>query len=507
MDEVVLSKRTFLEKYADVMPKGAGSLFFIQIFSTLAFSVLYSTLVLYATNKLNLSDVTATGIVASFVAFNFALHLLGGYLGGRFLSYRVLFAIGMVAIIVGCLLISIPTTNYLYWGLAAFLTGCGLNITCINCMLTQLFLPDDKRREAAFLWNYSGMNVGFFVGFSVSGYYQLTNSYHKLFIFSCIGSLIALIITLFKWHGLRDRNTSYVTLSVAEKIRANVKGVILIIAILLGLRLILENASFSNNLVMVVGVLMAFVIATFAIRQPTAEARNKVWAYLILGFASLVFWTLYQLAPMGLMLFIERNVDRHYLGMLIAPQWVQNINTIVIIIGGPLLSVLFTSMRARGMRITIPIQFAMALLLIGVAFAILPIGIYFANDQGLCGFNWIAASFILQSIGELFISPIGYAMVGQLAPVRLQGIMMGTWMMMTGVAATLSGYFSNMALGAEHSTNPLVTNASFSHTFALLGWSAIGTGVVLLVLVPFILKLMQEKKLFGRLQMASVMSA
>lgn len=125
----MLTKKTFLQKYADIMPKGAGSLFFIQIFSTLAFSVLYSTLVLYITNKLNLGDTTATTITASFVAFNYALHLLGGYLGGRFLSNRCLFAIGMVAIMIGCLLISIPTTNALYWGLASFLTGCGLNVT------------------------------------------------------------------------------------------------------------------------------------------------------------------------------------------------------------------------------------------------------------------------------------------------------------------------------------------------------------------------------------------
>lgn len=506
MNETNLIKKTLLQKYADIMPKGAGALFFIQIFSTLAFSVLYSTLVLYTTNKLKMSDTVATGITASFVAFNYALHLLGGYLGGRFLSNRCLFAIGMVAIMIGCLLISIPTVTALYWGLAAFLTGCGLNVTCINCMLTQLFQPNDKRREAAFLWNYSGMNIGFFVGFSVSGYYQLSNSYHELFLFSSIGSFIALLLTLFKWKTLRDRSTNYVTLSGVEKLVANTKGLVLILALFLGMRWILENASLSNSVIMIVGVIMAFVIATFAMKQPTAEERNKIWAYLILAFTSLVFWTLYQLAPMGLMLFIERNVDRHYLGMLIAPQWVQNINTIVIIIGGPLLSMLFSSMRSRGMQFTIPMQFSIALLLIGIAFAILPIGIYFANAQGLSGFNWIFASFVLQSIGELFISPIGYAMVGQLAPTHLQGIMMGTWMMLTGVAATLSGYFSNLALGTTHSTDPLVTNASFSHTFGVLGWSAIGTGIALLVIVPFVLRLTKEKELLAREQLVSAVN-
>jgi len=497
------AKKSLHKKYSDIMPKGAGALFFIQMFATLAFSVLYSTLVLYTTNRLHMSDSVATGITASFVAFNFALHLLGGYIGGRFFSYRSLFSVGMFLQVIGCALISLPSTTPLFWGLATFLTGAGLNVTCINCMLTQLFKPNDKRREAAFLWNYSGMNVGFFVGFSVSGYLQLQNAYHELFLFAGIGNLIALLLTAFQWKSLNDTHTHFITLAKSEKFIANLKGAVFIILLVLALRVLLKNAHISNGLIMLVGVFMAFVIAFLAMKQPTPEESKKVWAYLILAVTSLVFWTLYQLAPMGLTLFIERNVDRHYLGMLIAPQWVQNINTVVIIIGGPLLSVLFSSMRNRGIQLTIPVQFGIALLLIGISMAILPAGIYFADARGYTNFNWILVSYILQSAGELFISPIGYAMVGQLAPVQLQGLMMGTWLMITGVAATLSGYFSNMALGSTNSTDPLITNPSFSHTFGLLGWAAIATGIVLLILIPFIIRLTQEKKLFAQTQMIS----
>jgi POT family proton-dependent oligopeptide transporter len=498
-----VTKKSLYQKYTDIMPTGAGALFFIQMFATLAFSVLYSTLVLYTTNRLHLSDTIATGITASFVAFNYALHLLGGYIGGRFFSYRSLFSVGMFLQVIGCALISLPSTTPLFWGLAAFLTGAGLNVTCINCMLTQLFKPNDKRREAAFLWNYSGMNVGFFIGFSVSGYLQLQNAYHELFLFASIGNLIALVLTAFKWKTLNDTNTSFLRLNKSERLSANLKGLFFILLLVLSLRVLLKNAHISNGLIMLVGIFMAFVIAYLAMKQPTPEESKKVWAYIILALTSLVFWTLYQLAPMGLTLFIERNVDRHYFGMLIAPQWVQNINTVVIIIGGPLLSILFTSMRNRGVQLTIPVQFGIALLLIGASMAILPAGIYFADAHGLVNFNWIFVSYILQSIGELFISPIGYAMVGQLAPVQLQGLMMGTWLMITGVAATLSGYFSNMALGNTSSTDPLVTNPSFSHTFGLLGWAAIVTGIVLLILIPFVLRLTQEKKLFAQSQAIS----
>src|SRR5260221_8745190 len=90
------TKKSILQKYQDVMPKGAGALFLIQIFATLSFSVLYSTLILYATKGLHMNDTLATSITGSFIALNYFLHLLGGYIGGRYLSYRSLFGMGMV---------------------------------------------------------------------------------------------------------------------------------------------------------------------------------------------------------------------------------------------------------------------------------------------------------------------------------------------------------------------------------------------------------------------------
>lgn len=490
-------KKSFYQKYSDVMPKGAGALCLIQIFATLSFSVLYSTLILYATDGLHLSDTLATSITGSFVALNYFLHLLGGYVGGRYLSYRSLFSIGMISQIAGCVLISIPDTHFLLWGLAAFLGGSGLNVTCINCMVTQLFEPDDKRREAAFLWNYSGMNIGFFIGFSIGGHFYLNHAYHQLFLLSGLGNLVALALTFYNWKILHDRDTTFIDAPATQKKTSRMIGFATVIVLVLALRGLLEHTTLCNQLILLIGTAMLVLITVLTLQQPGHIEKQKMWAYIILALASVIFWALYQIAPMGLNLFIERNVDRHFLGFLIAPQWVQNINTIIIIIGGPLLSVAFSYLRERGINITIPFQFSLALLLIGIAFAILPAGIRLADPQGYTNFNWILTSYILQSVGELFISPIGYAMVGQLAPIRLRGLMMGMWMMITGIAAILSGHFSKMALGTSESTNPLITNASYSHTFGMLGWTAIVTGILLFIVVPFVSRLTQEKKIFN----------
>jgi len=93
----------------------------------------------------------------------------------------------------GCACIATGTLPLFYVGLALFLTAAVLNVTCINMMLTQRFTPEDPRREGAFLWNYAGMNVGFFVGFSVAGHFQATESYASLFIFATVGNFVAII--------------------------------------------------------------------------------------------------------------------------------------------------------------------------------------------------------------------------------------------------------------------------------------------------------------------------
>ena len=136
MEKMKTTNESWKSRLAHI-PEGNAALFFIQIFATLGFAVLYSTLVLYATRHLHFSAKAASAIMGVFGAFNYGLHLFGGYLGGRFLSNRNLFVGGMVLQVFGCGSIALGSMAAMYLGLALFLTGSGLNVTCINMMLTQ----------------------------------------------------------------------------------------------------------------------------------------------------------------------------------------------------------------------------------------------------------------------------------------------------------------------------------------------------------------------------------
>ena len=333
----------------------------------------------------------ATTLMGVFGAFNYGLHLFGGYLGGRFLSNRNLFVGGMALQVIGCACIATGTLALFYVGLALFLTGSGLNVTCINMMLTQRFTPEDPRREGAFLWNYAGMNVGFFVGFSVAGYFQATESYSSLFIFATLGNFVAIILALFNWktldrpqHAAARRDAEAVPAAPARRHRHSHRPRPVV-------WFMLQRPGGTETVIKAICAAVALTLIYLTLRHSDRREQRNMTAYLILTIGSLMFWSLYQMAPSGLMLFAVNNVDLMVGPVKIQPQWIQNINTVCIVLGGPVLAALFTRMRARGWRIDIPKQFAASLLLMALAFLILPLGIKLAGADGKSAFVWLFA--------------------------------------------------------------------------------------------------------------------
>ncbi|PYI70294.1 MAG: MFS transporter, partial [Verrucomicrobia bacterium] len=293
----------FLKHRFAKAPEGTAALFFIQIFATLGFAVLYSTLVLYATKHLHLGVKEATALMGVFGAFNYGLHLFGGYLGGRFLSNRNLFVGGMALQVFGCACIATSTLALFYFGLALFLTGSGLNVTCINMMLTQRFTPEDPRREGAFLWNYAGMNVGFFVGFSAAGYFQATESYSSLFIFATLGNFVAIILAALTWKTLADRNTTLLDATPKQFRLRQLAGIGILIGLVPVVWFMLQRPGGTETLIKAICGAVALTLIYLTIHHQDRRERRNMTAYLILTIGSLMFWSLYQMAPSGLMLF------------------------------------------------------------------------------------------------------------------------------------------------------------------------------------------------------------
>lgn len=482
---------SFLQK----IPRGVAALFFTQIFSTFGYAVLFATLEIYISKNLGFSDGYTTKLVGVFITYNYALHLLGGYFGGRFFSYRALFCFGMLSQVIGCIFLSMPGNSSLFTGLTLFLIGAGLNVTCINCMLTQLFSPDDVTREYAFLWNYSGMNLGFVVGFLISGIYQISQKYHQLFLLTSIGNIIALIIIIMNWHKFKDIHTILSISSVKQQIARYLAGFFMLIILAFFIREILMLATVGDEIVLLLGAFMAVVILYISFTYDETIYRNKMFAYCIFAIAALIFYTIFQLMPMALTLFIERNVNRHIGNIVVPPAWFLNVDSFIVMLGGPLFSLLFATLRKRDIKISIPFLFSISLAMMGLSMYMLSIGIYTANAQGFISAFWVILCFVIYACAELCLSPIGYAMIGKLVPDAMKGLFMGTWLMLIGLAATFSSYFSERALSTmHHAVQPLLTNVVYNKLFFQLGTASIIFGIILFFSRNYILNLMYENE-------------
>jgi proton-dependent oligopeptide transporter, POT family len=482
-----------LQQLTARIPEGSAVLFLIQVFSTLGFAVLQFTLTLYTTRHHGFSSEQAALITGVFGAFNYGLHLFGGYLGGRFLSNRNLFVGGMLLQVLGCATVAGGSLEGLYWGMALFLTGCGLNVTCVNMMLTQRFTPEDHRREAAFLWNYAGMNVGFFIGFTVSGVFQLSEDYPSLFWFATLGNAAAIGVALLFWRTLADRNTPLTQRRGVDFWGRFAIGCAVLVGLVPLLVWLLKRPGDTSIGMKAFCALVAIVLIVMTLRHPVRAEKQRMQAYLVLTAGSLVFWSLYQMAPNGLQLYAVGNVLMNVWGVPVAPQWVQNINTVTIVIGGPLLAALFARWRERGWPVDIPLQFSASLVLMGLGFLVLPVGIHFADGTGKSDFSWLFVSYVLQSVGELLISPIGYAMIGRLAPRQYQGVMMGSWMLVTGLASLFAGDFSGM-VSQPVDGSPLTTNPQYAALFTQLAVGSLVTGAVMFALRPWLRRLIDGQR-------------
>jgi POT family proton-dependent oligopeptide transporter len=469
---------------------GTYSLYTIQIFSTFSYGILYSTLILFITKGLKMNDVVAATITASFIAFNYTLRLISGLISGKFFSHRTSVAIGSIFQGIGCYFLYLYE---LYIGLAFFLVGLGFTITCLNCLLTQFYHKDDKNREKVFIFNYSIMNLGFLIAYFISGYFEKIQNYKLLFLIGALSNIIPLILLFFFFKFFKDKRTQFSDLKKAKRNINRIYGSLLVIFATISLIWFIRHSEISHILIILFSIAMLFLMIYFAITQKNKIQKEKLWAFLILSVMSVIFWMLYISIPMALILFIENNINRTFLGFTIPPQWILSINNILIVLGGPVLALIFKKLRSKGKKITIPFQYSTALYLIAFAFILLGFSTFFAANSGLIAIWWIVLAYLLQTTGELYLSPVSYAMVGQLVPHRLQNIMMGITMLVTGIAAIFANMFAVIGLGSSKSTNPSVTNPHFAKMFYIMGGITLLAAILMTILIPFVNNLIKEK--------------
>jgi POT family proton-dependent oligopeptide transporter len=163
----------------------------------------------------------------------------------------------------------------------------------------------------------------------------------------------------------------------------------------------------------------------------------------------------------------------------------QIFNALFIVILAPIFSVIWNVMAKRGIEPPIPVKFGLALMGVGAGFLFLVWGASFAGANYQVGLAWLAGLYLIHSVAELCISPVGLSMITKLSIARIVGLMMGVWFLSISVAQYVAGAVAQVAsvetVGGQV-TNLKVSLETYLGVFTTIGWISVGIGAFLLLL-------------------------
>jgi proton-dependent oligopeptide transporter, POT family len=214
----------------------------------------------------------------------------------------------------------------------------------------------------------------------------------------------------------------------------------------------------------------------------TRIERNRVLVMIALVAASVTFWAGYEQTGASMNLFADRYTDRHILGWDMPAAWLQSVNPLFIIAFAPLFAALWIALGKRGRDLNAAAKFGAGLILLGLGFVVM----YFASLRVLGGTKvlstWLILAYLLHTFGELSLSPVGLSYMSKLAPPRFTGQVMGMWFLSMALGSNLAGQLS-----AQYDASHL---ESLPALFLKISWYGIIGGAVMLLLTPFVKKMM-----------------
>lgn len=224
-----------------------------------------------------------------------------------------------------------------------------------------------------------------------------------------------------------------------------------------------------------IGAILLITVFGYLFRATDNRDENdRLKAILIMAFFVIFFWMGFEQAGGTMSLFADKQTDRHLFGAEIPASYFQALNPLFIFLLAPFFSLFWTRLDRSPYALSTPTKQAIGMIILGLGFIVLAVAQQRADSGGAVNMGWLVVVFLLHTIGELCLSPIGLSMVTQLAPTKLAALMMGLWFGATALANYLAGMLESYLAG---SGIPL---------YWFLVGSSIGAGIALLALTPLL---------------------
>jgi POT family proton-dependent oligopeptide transporter len=475
-------------------PAPLWMLFMTEFWERFAFYGIRWALVLYIVAQFHAGDPSgeapANRTYGAYLALVYAGAIFGGYVADRILGYQRSILLGALIMSAGLFAIAWPEPHVFELGLATIIVGNGLFKPNISTMVGKLYGVGDTRRDAGFTIFYMGINLGAFVAPILTGLFankmfgsDAMPAYKVVFIASGVGMLLSF---LWFWFGRRQLG-EIGRPPVESPGRRNVLYVLIgaIVAIPVMYSLLAMGADVLAWILGVMFVGLCVLLLVEGIREGAVQ-RDKAIAMLIIFAFNVVFWCFFEQAGSSFNFLAQNIVDRGFGGWTFPVAWFQSVNSLAIIVLAPLIAVIWVWLGRRRREPSIPRKFGLGLIFNGLAFLLLMFALSrLVDDAGKIPFWTLFMVYVIQSVGELCLSPFGLSMVRKLAPMRLVGFGMGGWFLSTGIGNNLSGIFAGIVSGESGMTTQ---SALSGYTFGF--WSLVGAGVLLFAVGPLINRLM-----------------
>jgi POT family proton-dependent oligopeptide transporter len=481
-------------------PRPLWMLFMTEFWERFAFYGIRWALVLYIVAQFHAGAATgeasANQTYGAYLALVYAAAIFGGYVADKIIGYQRSILVGAIIMAAGLFLIAMPDENVFKLGLATIIAGNGLFKPNISTMVGKLYTPGDARRDSGFTLFYMGINLGAMLAPLLTGWLAERMlggtsdmpAYKVVFIASGIGMLVSLVWFWFGRSQLKGVGDPPAGAEGMGRVAMTAIGALVAIP---GIYFLLSmGASALQWVLTAMFVGLGIMLLLEGIREG-AVSRDKTVAMLIIFAFNVLFWCFFEQAGSSFSFLSDKIVDRDLgaAGGFVWPNaWFQSVNSLAIITIAPVLAWLWVKMGRNNP--SIPRKFGLGLIFNALAFALLWFALSsLVDDVGKIPFWTLFMVYVIQSVGELCLSPIGLSMTTKLAPTRLVGFAMGGWFLSTGIGNNLSGIFASHVSGESGMS---VASAQSGYTMGF--WILLGFGVLLFLIAPFIQRLMHGVK-------------
>lgn len=467
-------------------PKALPYLFLTEMWERFGFYVVQGMLVLYMANAFGFSDDQSYTIWGVFSALAYIAPMVGGWLADSILGFKTAIVWGGLLLCLGYGMLAVPGfgTYGFYLSLATIIVGNGLFKPNISSLLGALYQPGDSARDSGFTLFYVGINLGVLLAGISSGIIKDYFGWHASFGLASIGLIIGLITFAI---GLKWGDIKYQSLPL-KKFKFLNKSLLLLyclITIVL-ISFLLQNNIFGKWLLPCVGIILLFFMINLAMRQ-NAQYRNQIFTLIFLIISAIIFWMIFLQIFSSANLFIDRLVDRNIFGFKIPTTVFYTLESIFVILLGPGLAWSWQTLTISDKNPSPIIKFTLAIIFLGLSFAVLAMSTYFLNSSQLINPSWIVLSYLLLTIGEMLLSPIGLSAVTMLSPPHLTGMMMGMWFVALGFGGQFAGLLAKFASVPAHVENTLSLLPIYRQAFLTYAYIAFGVAIGLFIL-QFVLR-------------------